>query len=87
MSEAALRLDKFLFFARLAKTRALAAALCAEGRVRLNGTVTEKAHANVRPGDVITVPQGARVLVVRVVALPVRRGPAPEAQACYEAAG
>jgi ribosome-associated heat shock protein Hsp15 len=35
-------------------------------------------------GDVLTFPQARRVRVVRILALPPRRGPAPEAQACYE---
>jgi len=46
--------------------------------------VTEKAHARVRVGDVLTVPLGARVRVVRVLAMAARRGPAPEARLLFE---
>lgn len=79
-----LRIDKFLWFARLSKSRSLAHALAEDGHIRLNGRRIERAHAPVRAGDLITFPHFERVRVVRVVALPARRGPATEAQACYE---
>lgn len=78
-----LRLDKWLWYARFFKSRSLAARACAAGEVRLNGTRIEKAHALVRAGDVLTFAAGSRIRVVRVAALGVRRGPAPEAQALY----
>jgi ribosome-associated heat shock protein Hsp15 len=78
-----LRLDKWLWHARFFRTRSLAAKLAARRRVRINGNVTGKPHQLVRPGDVVTFPQGDRVRVVRVVSLGVRRGPAAEAQALY----
>jgi ribosome-associated heat shock protein Hsp15 len=78
------RLDKFLFHARFVKTRGVAAQLVAAGGVRINRQPTEKPHAKLRPGDVLTLvlPQG--VHVVRVVALGARRGPAVEARRLYE---
>lgn len=79
-----LRIDKFLWFVRLTKSRSKAQKLAEEGHIRLNGRRVERAHAPVRPGDLITFPHGAAARVVRVSKLPVRRGPAPEAQACYE---
>lgn len=81
---AALRLDKWLWQARFFKSRGLASRLCASGRLRLSGKVVTKAHQSVRPGDVLTFPQGPHVRVIRVVALGTRRGPAPEARALYE---
>ena len=66
------------------KTRALAAQLVGKGRVRINQTIVTKAHHRIRPGDVLTFPQGATVRVVRVVDLGSRRGPAREAQSLYE---
>jgi ribosome-associated heat shock protein Hsp15 len=78
------RLDKFLWAARFLKTRGLAADLCAAGRVRVSGRRVDKAHAQVRVGDVLTFPLGEGIRVVRVLALPSRRGPAAEAQALYE---
>ena len=79
-----LRLDKWLWQARFFKTRALATQLVGKGRLRINQTIVTKAHHRVRPGDVLTFPQGRVVRVVRVVELGVRRGPASEAQALYE---
>lgn len=80
-----LRLDKFLWFARLAPSRSSAQALAERGIVRLNGRRIERAHAPVRIGDLITFPQGNLVRVIRVERLPERRGPAVEAQLCYSA--
>jgi ribosome-associated heat shock protein Hsp15 len=54
------------------------------GKVRVNARVVAKPSAAVGPGDVLTVVQGDRVRVVRVLGLPVRRGPPAEAQALYE---
>jgi len=83
LSEGSLRLDKWLWQARFFRTRALAAKLVAEGKVRVNARRVSKPSRAVAPGDTLTFPQGRAVRVVRIVALPVRRGPAPEAQACY----
>lgn len=79
-----LRLDKWLWHARFFKSRTLAAKHCAAGRVRINRLAADKAHQQVRPGDVLTFPQGNDVRVVRVVALGARRGPAPEARTLYD---
>jgi ribosome-associated heat shock protein Hsp15 len=81
---ASLRLDKWLWFARFFKTRSLAAAQITAGHVRVNGTRAAKPAQAVRPGDTLTFPQGRAVRVVRIRDLPVRRGPAPEARACYD---
>jgi ribosome-associated heat shock protein Hsp15 len=86
-ASAGLRLDKWLWQARFFKTRALATQLVGKGRLRINQTIVTKAHHRVRPGDVLTFPQGGLVRVVRVVELGSRRGPASEAQALYEDLG
>ncbi|HEX8387826.1 MAG TPA: RNA-binding S4 domain-containing protein [Sphingomonas sp.] len=78
-----MRLDRFLWWARLAKTRSAAQAIAEGGRLRLDGRAVEKASVAVRVGNVLTYAAHGRVRVVRVEALPVRRGPAPEAQGCY----
>lgn len=78
------RLDKWLWCARFLKVRAECARLIAEGSIRLNRQPTDKPHARLRPGDVITLPLRDTVRVVRVLSLAKRRGPAPEAQALYE---
>jgi ribosome-associated heat shock protein Hsp15 len=77
------RLDKWLWFARVARTRTLAAALVTEGRVRLNRERVTKASQPVRAGDVVTVTVGHRVRVLEVVAPGERRGGAPEAQTLF----
>ena len=82
-----LRIDKFLWFVRLAKSRSAAAALAEAGHVRLDGRRVDRAHACVRVGNVLSLPHGGGARVVRVEALPARRGPYPEASACYTALG
>jgi len=78
-----MRIDKYLFFIRLVKTRSLAQKLIEEHHMRVDGRTIERAHAEVKVGNVLTFPLNDRVRVIRVEALPTRRGPAPEAQACY----
>jgi len=81
---AAQRLDKWLWFARVAKTRTLAAGLVTGGRVRVNRVRTTKSAQTVKPGDVITVTVPGGVRVLKIVAGGVRRGPASEAALLYE---
>jgi ribosome-associated heat shock protein Hsp15 len=78
-----LRIDKLLWFLRFARSRSVAQGIAQQGHVRLNGKRIDKAHQNVSAGDVLTLPLAQRVLVIEVLALPERRGPAPEAQSCY----
>ena len=78
------RLDKWLWCARFMRTRNDCAALVAQGSVRINRQPTDKPHARLRIGDVLTMPVHGRVRVVRVAALAARRGPAAEAQGLYD---
>lgn len=79
-----MRLDKFLFFARFFKSRKLAIEFIQRGHLRINRLPTDKAHSAVRIGDVLTFPwHHHQVMVIEVVSLPIRRGPAVEAQNCY----
>jgi ribosome-associated heat shock protein Hsp15 len=78
-----LRLDKFLWFARIVKTRSDAQALAEDGRIRIAGRVVDRAHAPVRVGDVLSFAQRGQVRVLRVEALPDRRGPPAEARLLY----
>ena len=78
-----MRIDKLLWFLRLTKSRSIARAMAAAGHIRLNGRRIERAHQNVAAGDVLTLPHATSVRVIELLALPVRRGPAPEAQSCY----
>lgn len=88
MTEPSLRIDKWLWFARLSKSRSLAAAWCVAGEVTLNGMAVTKPAQLLRPGDAVVVPAGPRRRrQVRVLALATRRGPAPEARILYEEIG
>ena len=78
-----LRLDKFLWFARIVKKRALAQEMAENGRIRICGRLVERAHAPVRVGDVLAFAQRGEVRVLRIDALPRRRGPPAEARSLY----
>ncbi len=78
------RLDTFLWHARLASQRTACAELASSGLVRINRMPTDKPHAKVRVGDVLTIPLASRVAVLRVVALAERRGSAEAARALYK---
>jgi ribosome-associated heat shock protein Hsp15 len=76
------RLDKWLWHARFYKTRSLATAAINGGKVRLNAERIKPAH-RVRIGDLLSVSQAGIVAEYQVLGLPVRRGPAAEAQAHF----
>lgn len=78
------RIDKWLFFARVAKSRSLAAKLVLGGRIRVNREKVEQASCPVKSGDVLTVTLDRRILVYRILGCGVRRGPATEARTLYE---
>jgi ribosome-associated heat shock protein Hsp15 len=82
--EAGQRIDKWLWHARIVRTRTLAARLVASARPRINKTKTARASHTVRPGDVLTFVHGGQVRVLKILALAARRGPAAEASALYE---
>jgi ribosome-associated heat shock protein Hsp15 len=77
------RLDKWLWFARFAKSRTLAAKLVTSGFVRVNGERTDNAAKALAVGDVLTLSLARNTLVLRVEGLGTRRGPAPEARTLY----
>ena len=79
-----IRIDKWLWHARFYKTRALAQKAAASGRIRRNDARVEKPGLEVKIGDVLTLGRGRDVVVVRIVACGIRRGPASEAQLLYE---
>jgi ribosome-associated heat shock protein Hsp15 len=79
-----LRLDKWLWYARFARTRSLAAKLVEGGRFRINGNPIGKVHQPVRPGDVLTFALGPHIRVIKILALADHRGGAPEARLLYE---
>lgn len=78
------RLDKWLWFARVLKSRTLAATAVTEGRVRVNRVKVTKPAQIVKPGDVLTIALREKVLVLRLCLPGQRRGPPPEARLLYE---
>ena len=78
------RLDKWLWHARVAKTRSLAQGLVEAGHVRLNRVKVTKPGHDVTAGDVLTISVGQRLLVLKVVAFAERRGDYPEARQLYQ---
>jgi ribosome-associated heat shock protein Hsp15 len=78
------RIDLFLHRIRLVKSRTLAQALVEQGTTRIDGKRVDKPSEPVRPGSVIALPLHGRVRIIRVLALPGRRGPASEARGVYE---
>lgn len=78
-----MRIDKWLWFARLAKSRGAAQEICESRHLRLDGRVIERSCIPVRPGSVISFPRGEKVVAVRVEALAERRGPYTEARLLY----
>ncbi len=78
-----MRLDRLLFHLRFARSRTLAQRWIAEGHIRRNGARVLHQDQSVAPGDVLTLPLSARVLVIELLALPPRRGPPGEARMHY----
>ncbi len=78
-----MRLDKLIWFLRLAPSRTLAHDWIESGHFRLNGRRVERPATSVKPGDVLVLPLRQRVRVIKLLALPNRRGSANETIACY----
>lgn len=78
-----MRIDRFLFFIRLVKSRTLAQALVEAGHMRIDGKRITKPSEEVREGSIVALPLHGRVRILEVLSLPARRGPAAEARACY----
>ncbi len=78
------RLDKWLWFARMARTRVAAAQLVADGHVRVNGQRVVQAAKPVKPGDVLTIALARDVRLLRVLDVAERRGPYETARLLYE---
>lgn len=78
-----MRIDRLLWFLRLARTRGAAQTLVGAGHVRLNGKRVERLAQGVVPGDVLVLPLANGVRVIELLSLPNRRGPPMEARECY----
>tara|TARA_B100000678_G_scaffold80551_1_gene66891 strand:- start:23 stop:325 length:303 start_codon:yes stop_codon:yes gene_type:complete len=78
-----MRLDLALCRLRFVRTRSAARRLIETGHLRINGTRVERISRDIAVGDVLTIPQKSSVAVIRIEALPERRGPPAEARECY----
>ena len=81
------RIDKWLCYARVVKTRTLAARLVEDGHVRVNGIRSTSAAKAVGTGDVLTIALERQVRVLRILGAGERRGPFREAQLLFEEVG
>jgi ribosome-associated heat shock protein Hsp15 len=84
MPDSGMRIDRLLFFLRIAKSRNLAQGWAEAGHIRVNGRRVDKGSFVAKAGDIITLPKGEAVLAIRLLAIPPRRGPPAEAQLCYQ---
>ena len=83
-SNEAIRIDKWLWFARFFKNRNLSARIVSQGKVRLNGKRISKPSTSLKKGDALTFPQGNILRLVKVLELGKRRGPFKEALSLYD---
>ena len=79
-----IRLDLYLFYIRLFKSRNLATKFIISNRLRISGQVTQKPHKLISIGDVLSLPIQDYVKILKVVDIPKRRGPFSEALNYYE---
>ena len=79
-----IRLDLYLFYIRIFKSRNLATKFISTSRTRVSGQVTQKPHKLVSIDDVLTLPIYDKVKILKIIAIPHRRGPFLESILCYE---
>lgn len=78
-----IRLDKLLWYLRFARSRSIAQAMVAVGHIRLDGRRVTRASGSVHCGQTLVLPVGEQIVVMRLLAIPSRRGPPSEARSCY----
>lgn len=79
-----LRIDKWLWFARVVKTRSLAAKLVHTGHVRVNKVKVTTASFLLKTDDVLTIALNSRIRILKVVEIGARRGPASAAALLFD---
>ncbi|MDD9911371.1 MAG: RNA-binding S4 domain-containing protein [Ahrensia sp.] len=79
-----IRVDKWLWYARVVKSRSLAQGLIKTGKVRVNAARISAPSRQIEPGDVITVTLDRQIKILKMIAPGDRRGPASEARTLYE---
>ncbi len=78
------RIDKWLFFTRMAKSRSLAQTLISGGRIKVNGSRIAQPSVNIKPGDMVEIALDRRDIILKVISGGMRRGPYAEACLLYE---
>lgn len=78
-----IRIDKLLWYLRFARSRSIAQAMVEAGHIRIEGRRISRSSALVHAGELLVIPLDDRVLVIRLISVPKRRGPPSETQACY----
>ena len=79
-----LRLDIYLYYIRLFKSRSIATKFILTNRLRISGQVTQKPHKMISVGDVLTMTINDNIKIFKVLDIPSRRGPYPESLNFYE---
>ena len=79
-----IRLDQYLFFVRLFKSRNLASKFVSNGKLRIGGTIVKKPHKLVSINNILTIENNDKIKIIKILKLPIRRGPFLEAKDCYE---
>ena len=82
-----MRIDSYLHCIRLVKSRSLAQRVIDSGHLRIDGKRVLKPSETVRVGSIIALALRDQVRILKVIALPARRGPPAEARACYSELG
>ena len=79
-----LRLDIYLYYIRIFKSRSIATKFVLTNRLRISGQVTQKPHKMISIGDVLTMTINDNIKILKVLDIPSRRGPYPESLNFYE---
>ena len=79
-----LRLDIYLYYIRIFKSRSIATKFVSTNRLRISGKVTQKPHKMISIGDVLTMTINDNVKIFKVLDIPNRRGPYSESLNFYE---
>ena len=79
-----LRLDIYLYYIRIFKSRSMATKFVLTNRLRISGQVTQKPHKMISVGDVLTMTINDNIKILKVLDIPSRRGPYPESLNFYE---
>ena len=79
-----IRLDIYLYYIRIFKSRSIATKFVLTNRLRISGQVTQKPHKMISVGDVLTITINDNIKILKVLDIPSRRGPYPESLNFYE---